>query len=60
MTRVVVITMYRTSAKEKKIINIDVSKVPAKHLEWFIKGVKAAIEAYEDFDKIEVKTQEKI
>ncbi len=39
--------MYRTNAKPKKIIPINISNVPGKHLEWFLEGVRATIKAYE-------------
>jgi len=43
--------MYRSSAKPKKVIKIDTSDIPVKHLEWFIKGVDAAMKAYKELEE---------
>lgn len=42
---------YRDNSKPKKVLYIDVSEVPAKHVEWFIKGAEAAIKAVEAADE---------
>lgn len=43
--------MYRSSAKPKRVIKIDTSNIPAKYLEWFIKGVDAAMKAHKELEE---------
>lgn len=51
---------YRYTAKPKKVIYIDVSEVPAKHVEWFMKGAQAAMKAVEEAEeKQELETEDK-
>lgn len=38
---------YRIAEKSKKVLYIDVSEVPAEHLDWFMKGAQAAVKAVE-------------
>lgn len=33
---------YRTDVKLRQVYYIDISQVPLKHLEWFLKGVTEA------------------
>lgn len=42
--------IYRTNQKPRKVVKIDVSKVPSEHLEWFLKGVQAAMNAIKKTD----------
>ena len=42
---------YRIAEKSKKVLYIDISEVPAEHVEWFIKGAEAAIKAVEAADE---------
>lgn len=43
--------MYRSSAKPKKVIKLDASNIPVKYLEWFIKGVDAAMKAHKELEE---------
>lgn len=35
--------IYRENKKPRRVFYIDVSNVPIKHLEWFLKGVQQAL-----------------
>lgn len=50
--------IYRTNSKPRRIFHINIADIPVKHIEWFMKGVRAGSEAYQNFEASEITLNE--